>query len=115
MTTQTWSGLNTRLLDALLLVALFLAVWQGLYEYAGDAAIPAPLATLGYASTLVKTSNFWTHAQATLVAFAYALLRCGTPDELQRNPELRLRLKVGLRKDGGSRVVTHEHHSFPSP
>ncbi|MGB9367302.1 MAG: ABC transporter permease subunit [Xanthobacteraceae bacterium] len=74
MTTQAWSGLNTRLLDGLLLVALFLAVWQGLYEYAGDAAITSPLATLGYASSLVKTSNFWTHAQATLVAFAYALM-----------------------------------------
>jgi NitT/TauT family transport system permease protein len=74
MTTQTWSGLNTRLLDGLLLIALFLAVWQGLYEYAGDAAITSPLTTLDYASSLVKTSNFWTHAQATLVAFAYALV-----------------------------------------
>jgi NitT/TauT family transport system permease protein len=74
MTTQTWSGLNTRLLDGLLLVVLFLGVWQGLYEYAGDAAITAPLTTLGYASSLVKTSSFWTHAQATLVAFAYALV-----------------------------------------
>ena len=74
MTTQAWTGLNTRVLDGLLLVALFLAVWQGLYEYAGDAAITSPLTTLGYASSLVKTSNFWTHAQATLVAFAYALV-----------------------------------------
>jgi ketosteroid isomerase-like protein len=49
------------------------------------------------------------------VAFAYALLRCGTADELQRDPELRLRLSVGLRKDGDGWVVTHEHHSFPSP
>ena len=74
MTTQAWSGLNTRLLDGLLLVALFLAVWQGLYEYAGDAALTSPLTTLDYASSLVKTVNFWTHAQATLVAFAYALV-----------------------------------------
>ena len=27
-------------------------------------------------------------------------------------PERRLRLSVGLRKDRGSWVVTHEHHSF---
>jgi NitT/TauT family transport system permease protein len=74
MTTQAWTGLNTRLLDGLLLVALFLAVWQGLYEYAGDSAITSPLATLSYTSSLVRTSNFWTHAQATLVAFAYALV-----------------------------------------
>jgi uncharacterized protein (TIGR02246 family) len=47
------------------------------------------------------------------VAFAHALLRCGMPEELERQPGLRLRLTVGLRKDGGRWVVTHEHHSFP--
>ena len=47
------------------------------------------------------------------VAFAYALLRCGTPEELEQTPESRLRLTVGLRKEVGGRwVVTHEHHSF---
>jgi ketosteroid isomerase-like protein len=44
------------------------------------------------------------------VAFAFALLRCGTPDE---NPSLRLRLTVGLRKTGDRWTITHEHHSFP--
>jgi uncharacterized protein (TIGR02246 family) len=47
------------------------------------------------------------------VAFAYALLRCATPDELRKNPGYRLRLTVGLRKEGGRWVVAHEHHSFP--
>jgi uncharacterized protein (TIGR02246 family) len=47
------------------------------------------------------------------VAFAWALLRCGSPDELKRDPANRLRLTVGLRKQDGSWVVTHEHHSFP--
>jgi uncharacterized protein (TIGR02246 family) len=47
------------------------------------------------------------------VAFAYALLRCGTPDEFARNPDTRLRLTLGLRKQDGRWVVTHEHHSFP--
>ena len=46
------------------------------------------------------------------VAFAHALLRCGTPDELKRDPTRRLRLTIGLRKQGGRWVVTHEHHSF---
>ena len=46
------------------------------------------------------------------VAFAWALLRCGTADELERDPANRLRLTLGLRKDGGRWVVTHEHHSF---
>ena len=47
------------------------------------------------------------------VAFAHALLRCGTADELQADPANRLRLTVGLRKQDGRWVVTHEHHSFP--
>ena len=48
------------------------------------------------------------------VAFAFALLRCDTPDGLARNPDNRLRLTLGLRKQDGQWVVTHEHHSFPS-
>lgn len=47
------------------------------------------------------------------VAFAFALLRCGSQRELAENPLLRLRLTVGLRKQQGRWVVTHEHHSFP--
>jgi uncharacterized protein (TIGR02246 family) len=47
------------------------------------------------------------------VAFAHALLRCGTAAELARHPDNRLRLTIGLRKVGGRWVVTHEHHSFP--
>jgi uncharacterized protein (TIGR02246 family) len=47
------------------------------------------------------------------VAFAHTLLRCGTQEELAEDPENRLRLTIGLRKDDGRWVVTHEHHSFP--
>jgi uncharacterized protein (TIGR02246 family) len=47
------------------------------------------------------------------VAFAYALLRCGTPQDLAALPEHRLRLTLGLRKEHGRWVVAHEHHSFP--
>ena len=47
------------------------------------------------------------------VAYAYALLRCGTPAELAERPGLRLRLTLGLRKEQGRWVVAHEHHSFP--
>ena len=46
------------------------------------------------------------------VAFAHALLRCGTPEELGDDPDHRLRLTIGLRKVGGRWVVAHEHHSF---
>ncbi|HEY0812583.1 MAG TPA: nuclear transport factor 2 family protein [Pseudonocardia sp.] len=46
-------------------------------------------------------------------AFAHALLRCGTPDDLATNPDNRLRITFGLRKEGERWLVTHEHHSFP--
>jgi len=48
----------------------------------------------------------------TDVAFASALLRCGTQAEFADDPDRRLRLTVGLRKDDGRWIVTHEHHSF---
>ena len=47
------------------------------------------------------------------VAYAYALLRCGTPEEHAAKPDNRLRLTLGLRKEQGRWVVAHEHHSFP--
>ena len=50
----------------------------------------------------------------TDVAFAYALLRCGTPEDFATSPDNRLRITMGLRKRDGRWVVTHEHHSFPS-
>jgi uncharacterized protein (TIGR02246 family) len=46
------------------------------------------------------------------VAFAWALLRCGKPEDFATNPQNRLRLTVGLRQVDGRWVVTHEHHSF---
>ena len=46
------------------------------------------------------------------VGFAFALLRCGTPEDLAQTPESRLRLTIGLVKREGRWVVTHEHHSF---
>jgi uncharacterized protein (TIGR02246 family) len=47
------------------------------------------------------------------VAYAFALLRCGTAEDFADNPASRLRLTVGLRKEDGRWVVAHEHHSFP--
>lgn len=46
------------------------------------------------------------------VGFATALLRCGTPAELDLDPARRLRLTVGLRKVDEQWLVIHEHHSF---
>ncbi len=49
---------------------------------------------------------------STDVAYAHALLRCGTP-RFAEHPSLRLRLTFGLRKERGRWLVAHEHHSFP--
>ena len=46
------------------------------------------------------------------VAFVWALLRCGTEADLAATPDRRLRLTLGLRREGGGWVVAHEHHSF---
>jgi uncharacterized protein (TIGR02246 family) len=48
------------------------------------------------------------------VAFATALLRCGTDEELRKDPDNRLRLTIGLRKEADRWVVSHELHSFPA-
>lgn len=48
----------------------------------------------------------------TDVAFAWALLRCSTPEHLRQHPEQRLRLTIGLRREAGRWLVSHEHHSF---
>jgi uncharacterized protein (TIGR02246 family) len=47
------------------------------------------------------------------VAFAWALLRCGTAEHHAAHPESRLRITLGLRKEDGHWRVAHEHHSFP--
>ena len=47
------------------------------------------------------------------VAYAWALLRCGTAQDHAARPDRRLRLSLGLRKERGRWVVAHEHHSFP--
>lgn len=54
-----------------------------------------------------------TISAGTDVAFAFALLRCGEPEELAENPQNRLRLTLGLVKRDGRWVIQHEHHSFP--
>ena len=46
------------------------------------------------------------------VAFAWALLRCGKAEDLAATPINLLRLTIGLRKDGDTWTVSHEHHSF---
>src|SRR5262245_52631980 len=53
-------------------------------------------------------------AAGDTVAFASALLRCGSKEELAKDPAPRLRLTIGLRKVDGAWKIAHEHHSFPA-
>lgn len=46
------------------------------------------------------------------VAFAWALLLCGTAADHEAHPDHRLRLTLGLRREDGVWAVAHEHHSF---
>ena len=46
------------------------------------------------------------------VAYAFALLRCGPPEWYETEPEKRLRLTLGLRREGGRWRIAHEHHSW---
>jgi uncharacterized protein (TIGR02246 family) len=72
--------------------------WPGFFEWQGSGAV-------------FEIESLEVAAGAH-VAFAFALLRCGTPGQFDRKPEQRLRLTIGLRKADGRWTVTHEHHSF---
>jgi NitT/TauT family transport system permease protein len=63
----------TRAFDSLALLAFILLAWLAAFAYAGDSAITPPLVTFQHAAYLLGTADFWKHANATLLAFAYAL------------------------------------------
>jgi NitT/TauT family transport system permease protein len=62
-----------RLFDSVAIVATILAIWLGLYAYAGDVAITSPWRTFAFAAELFSRASFWNHVAATMVAFAVAL------------------------------------------
>ena len=64
----------TRSVDAVVIVAVVLAIWQALFLYAGDVAITPPLRTFAFAGELFARASFWPHVGATLLAFGYALV-----------------------------------------
>lgn len=63
----------TRRWDGLVVLAAVLAIWQALFLYAGDVAITRPDRTMLFAGELLGSASFWSNAQATLLAFGYAL------------------------------------------
>jgi ketosteroid isomerase-like protein len=91
--------------------------------------VPPPVAVRGlsaYRKTWPPFFKWLTEANGTFelveldiaasdtVAFATALLRCGSKTELAKNNRPRLRLTIGLRKVRGTWKIAHEHHSFPA-
>ena len=50
-----------------------IAIWQGLYLYAGEEALRSPLETVQATANLVATELFWTQFRETARAFAFAL------------------------------------------
>ena len=79
-------------------LAAYRATWPAFFEWQAS----------GAAFEIVELDV----TQGDDVAFAWALLACGSPDELAEHPERRLRLTLGLRRIGGRWTVAHEHHSF---
>jgi NitT/TauT family transport system permease protein len=64
----------TRRLDSLWFALAVLALWQVLYEIAGEAALASPWQTLEQAVEMLTSSGFWDHVEATFEAFGWALL-----------------------------------------
>jgi NitT/TauT family transport system permease protein len=62
-----------RLFDTIAIVATILAIWLGLYAYAGDVALTSPWRTFAFAGELFSRASFWNHVGATMAAFAMAL------------------------------------------
>lgn len=84
----------TRRLDGLFVLAAVLVIWQGLFLYAGDVAITPPGRTVLFAGRLLVSATFWENAQATLVAFGYALA-------ISAAGGVALGLGLGLRRFAG--------------
>lgn len=83
-----------KLADSLVILAVVLAIWQGLYAYAGGVAITSPARTFAFAAELLAHAPFWDNAEATLQAFAYALA-------ISTVAGIALGLLLGLRRFAG--------------
>jgi NitT/TauT family transport system permease protein len=70
MTAKSWPAT----VNSLILIAVLLAAWQLLFEFAGSQAMTAPLETFRYLAHLLTTAAFWGHVEETSRAFFFALL-----------------------------------------
>lgn len=83
-----------RALDLAVVAAVLVALWQIVGSATGGIAVTPPLGTLAYLADLVRTSMFWEHVGATLLAFAIAFA-------LSAILGLGLGLGLGLRRFAG--------------
>ncbi len=60
--------------NGLIVIAMLLAAWQLLFEFAGRQAMTAPVETFRYLAQLLTTDAFWGHLAETSRAFLFALL-----------------------------------------
>lgn len=60
--------------NAAVLIAVLLALWQGVYWLVGDAGLSSPLDTLLYSGKLLQREDFPLHVYDTMRAFAIAFL-----------------------------------------
>ncbi len=73
--TQSLSARRSfRAFDAIVLVLLVLVLWQAIGSWTRGVAVSPPLQTFAYLASLLTTSMFWSHAAATLEAFALAFV-----------------------------------------
>jgi NitT/TauT family transport system permease protein len=70
MTAKPWPAA----VNSLILIAVLLAAWQLLFEFAGSQAMTAPVETFRYLTHLLTTETFWGHIEETSRAFFFALL-----------------------------------------
>ena len=70
MTAKSWPAS----VNSLILIAVLLAAWQLLFEFAGSQAMTAPVETFRYLAHLLTTEMFWGHVEETSRAFFFALL-----------------------------------------
>lgn len=64
----------TRRLDSLWFAIGVIALWQALYQIAGDEALASPWQTLRQAAEMLASAGFWNHVEATFEAFGWAVL-----------------------------------------
>jgi len=61
MTAKSWLAT----VNSLILIAVLLAAWQLLFEFAGSQAMTAPVETFRYLGHLLATETFWEHIEET--------------------------------------------------